>query len=237
MPRKLSTFLVTLAAVAFAAPAAQAACPDAGVQPAAGNMPAVKAATLCLINEQRTAAGLAAVRENATLTRASDAYSAQMVSQRFFAHVTPDGTDLLARLTDIGYLLPSADDYVLGENLAWGQTYLATPGTIVDAWMHSPGHRANILQGEYREIGLGIVLGTPAQGPADDGATYTTDFGRLGSGSAPVAAAEPARTATTTKRTAKASCRSARKARTARARKAAARRCAAASHRRKLASR
>src|SRR5919107_1385530 len=65
----------------------------------------------------------------------------------------------------------------VGENLAWGQGNLATPRAIAVAWMNSPGHRHNILQPEFTEIGVGIVPGTP--GDATWGATYTTDFGNV----------------------------------------------------------
>ena len=52
---------------------------------------------------------------------------------------------------------------------------LATAAEIHRAWMDSPGHRANILRPQFREIGIGIALGAAGAGP--DGATYTADFG------------------------------------------------------------
>src|SRR5919198_2906135 len=119
--------------------------------------------------------GLAPLGENARLTQASQAYSELMVQQGFFAHDTPDGVDLIARLTDVGYLNDDLQEWAAGENLAWGQRELGTPRSIVAAWMDSPGHRDNILSAEYDEIGLGVALGTPTAG--SDGATYATDFG------------------------------------------------------------
>jgi uncharacterized protein YkwD len=54
----------------------------------------------------------------------------------------------------------------------------ATPATIVRAWMHSPGHRANILNRRFREIGIGVASGAPVRdGAAKSGATYATEFG------------------------------------------------------------
>ena len=91
-------------------------------------------------------------------------YSRRMVDERFFAHVAHDGEDLTARLLGARYIAGS-DDYVVGENIAWGDAPLSTPRSIVDAWMNSPGHRANVLSPEYAEIGIGIALGTP-QDPA-----------------------------------------------------------------------
>jgi uncharacterized protein YkwD len=76
-----------------------------------------------------------------------------------------------------------------GENIAWGLGMKATPAAIVDKWMHSPGHRADILRPAFTQIGIGIALGAPnvPGRRAGEGATYTTDFGgvvdaSLGSG-------------------------------------------------------
>ena len=73
-------------------------------------------------------------------------------------------------------------DWSAGENIAWGQGDLSTPRSIVAAWMASPGHRANILNGEYTQIGLGLAPGSPVD--ATWGATYTTDFGSVAGSSA-----------------------------------------------------
>jgi uncharacterized protein YkwD len=64
----------------------------------------------------------------------------------------------------------------VGENIAWGSQELATPRSIVNGWMHSPGHRANILNRRFREIGIGVSRGAPEPG-FDRAATYATDFG------------------------------------------------------------
>jgi uncharacterized protein YkwD len=150
-------------------------CAGADLVPAADNLAQVQQATLCLLNAQRSAQGLAALAVNGRLGAASAGYSASMVDQDFFAHVAPDGATLVDRLTATGYL-GTGGAWVAGENIGWGQGPLSTPRAMVAAWMGSPGHRANILDGEYRDIGLGLALGTP--GDRSWGATYTTDFGR-----------------------------------------------------------
>jgi len=227
--------LAALAAVAVLAglgasapaPARAAGCPGADVLPSPSTLPQVADATLCLLNEQRAAHGLAPTRLNAQLTAASVAYARRMVAEAFFAHVAPDGRQLTARLLGAGYIAPG-DEYVIGENLAWGQGALATPRSTVSAWMNSPGHRANVLSPEYQEIGLGIALGTPVD-PAQ-GATMTADYG------ARTAAARPARaTPVTTARAARSRCgrvaargRSARRTRTRSRRGRRARTCATA---------
>ena len=153
---------------------AQAAdCAGADLVPAADNAAVVSQATLCLLNQERAAAGAAALSENGRLTRASAAYSQRMVAEAFFDHESPHGTTLVDRLTRAGYDIGAAP--FVGENIGWGESALATPRAMVQAWMASPGHRENLLSRDYTQIGLGIALGTPGEGP--DGATYPTDFG------------------------------------------------------------
>src|SRR4051812_1876316 len=206
--RRAIAFLAT-AAAALAAPAGahasaqDAACPGADAVPTAATIAQASQATLCLLNNERAAAGLHPVAEAQGLTQPSAAYSARMVAERFFAHVSPDGGTLVDRLTAGGYIAPDGD-WTVGENIAWGQGDLATPRNIAVAWMNSPGHRHNILTGEFTEIGLGIALGTPTD--PSWGATYTTDFGAVAghealatAASVPTAAAAAAPTAKTTK--------------------------------------
>src|SRR3954470_4103246 len=173
----LATALVALAAPAGAHASAQTApCAGADLVPDAGNLAQVGQATLCLLNDERAAAGLRPLAYSAPLTTPSAAYSTKMVAQNFFAHESPDGTTLTSRLTAAGYIDPDGDWFV-GENLAWGQGNLATARNIAVAWMNSPGHRHNILEPEFTEVGVGIVPGTP--GDPTWGATYTTDFGNV----------------------------------------------------------
>jgi uncharacterized protein YkwD len=182
--RRPIALAAALAGLALAAPAsAWADCPGADAVPAAGNLAAVAQTTLCLLNEQRAAQGLRPLTEETRLTSASRAYAQEMVAGQFFDHVVPDGSTLVGRLTAIGYINDDVD-WTAGENIAWGQGDLASPGSIVTAWMNSPGHRANILSGDYTQIGLGIATGSPVD--PTWGATYTTDFGSTGDGSSTV---------------------------------------------------
>jgi hypothetical protein len=107
---------------------------------------------------------------------AATGFSQRMVAERFFAHVAPDGEDVETRLLRNGYMA-AADDYTIGENIAWGQGELSTPRALVTAWMNSPAHRANVLRPQYTEVGLGFVLGTPANPSL--GATVTAEYGVL----------------------------------------------------------
>jgi uncharacterized protein YkwD len=156
--------------------AAQVECANVDLEPTADNLDDVRASVLCLHNRDRAAAGLPPLKENSKLRKAALGHSDDMVSRRYFEHDEPDGDDMIDRIKRAGYVR-SGDSWSLGENIAWGTADLATPAEIHNAWMHSAGHRANILRRSFREIGIGIVLGNPSVSPADAGATYTADFG------------------------------------------------------------
>jgi len=176
--RRLSLPLLTSALLASltlsASPAQAAGCAGADLLPAVASVPTAKSATLCLLNGERAARGLAPLSSDPTLEDAAQGYSLAMVQQRFFGHVSPSGQTITERLAD--YVAP-ARSWATGENLAWGQGPLATPAAIVRNWMASPGHRDNILNDEFNEIGVGIVGGTPSGGLPALTATYTTTFG------------------------------------------------------------
>jgi uncharacterized protein YkwD len=160
-----------------AAAPAHAACAGADVMPSSANAAKVRKATLCLLNVQRRAHGLRNLRGNRKLRHAAAGYSRLMVSQGFFSHVSPGGSTLESRVNSTHYL-DGARSWRIGENIAWGTGALGTPRAIVKAWMNSPGHRENILNGTYRDIGIGITPGAPIPaGASAGGGTYTTDFG------------------------------------------------------------
>jgi uncharacterized protein YkwD len=136
----------------------------------------VQRATLCLLNSERTARGLRPLRNNPRLAAAALSHSRDMISRRYFAHDTLGGGGFDRRIVRTGYLR-GARAWSIGENIAWGTGPFALPAKIMDEWMHSPPHRANILDRKYREIGLGVAVGAPAPGGGLPGLTYTTDFG------------------------------------------------------------
>src|SRR3954447_24103529 len=211
----LATAVVALAAPAGAHASAQtAACPGADLVPTAGNLAQVGQATLCLLNDERGAAGLRPLTIAPALSTPSAAYSARMVAENFFAHESPDGTTLTSRLTAAGYISPDGD-WIVGENIAWGQGDLGTARNIMVAWMNSPGHRHNILTGDFTQVGVGIVPGVP--GDPSWGATYTTEFGNVAD-TATTTVATTAAVKRTTRKAAKAKAATRCKVTTARAR-------------------
>jgi uncharacterized protein YkwD len=165
---------------AIAATPAHAACSGTGAMPSGSNATKIRNATLCLLNAQRRAHGLQKLRANGRLRHAAAPYARLMVSRGFFSHDGPDGSTPQSRIQSTHYL-DGARVWSIGENIAWGTGSLATPRSIVRSWMNSPGHRANILNPGFRDIGIGIANGAPVplRGAAR-GATYATDFGSRG---------------------------------------------------------
>jgi uncharacterized protein YkwD len=167
---------VAVGAVALSAPAPVAAagtCSGADANPSTTSMKTVKRATLCLLNQERGNHGLKKLHANGRLSLASQRHANDMTRRKYFAH-----GNFVGRIKAAHYLR-GAGSWSVGENIAWGSGDLATPREIVKAWMDSPPHRHNILQGKFREIGIGVARGVPVR--ADyDGATYATDFGRRG---------------------------------------------------------
>jgi uncharacterized protein YkwD len=156
--------------------AGAAGCTGGAAAPGADNLAALAATVGCLLNAERARAGLRPLASNPQLRSASQRMATLMVRQQFFAHDTPDGRTLVDRVRPTGYV---TGRWALGENLAWGSGALATPQAIVNGWMHSSGHRSNILYASFRDVGIGVALGPPSP-TLTGGATYVTDFGKHG---------------------------------------------------------
>lgn len=173
----ICSLLLLVAAAAGSPASAATGCAAADGPPAKASNVTLANAALCLVNQERTARGLKPLRPNRRLTKAADAHSRDMVANNYFSHDSLDGRDFVARIRRAGYVGPRAFSS-LGEDLAWGSGALGTPRAIVQAWMESPGHRANILFPKFREAGIAVAYGDPGAG--EDGAAYTLDFGSGG---------------------------------------------------------
>jgi uncharacterized protein YkwD len=168
--------LVAVAAVASPASAATV-CATADGPTAQASTVALANAALCLVNQERTSRGLRPLKSNRHLSKAAGGHARDMVARGYFSHDSMNGASFVDRIRKAGYVsaraLPS-----LGEDLAWGSGTLGTPREIVQSWMDSPGHRANILRRKFREAGMGVAFGDPGAG--GEGVTYALDFGSGG---------------------------------------------------------
>ena len=100
------------------------------------------------------------LRTDGQLDEAAARHAADMFERRYFSHVSPGGGDLTDRAKRAGYALRRCS-WRVGEVLAWGVGPRATAAGTVAAWMDSPGHRRILVSGRYREVGIGLVAGTP----------------------------------------------------------------------------
>lgn len=98
-----------------------------------------------LVNEERTKAGLPALTVNADITTAANVRANEI--KRVFSHTRPDGSSFSTALKEQGVSFRGS-----GENIAWGQK---SPEQVMNAWMNSAGHRANILNKNFKNIGVG----------------------------------------------------------------------------------
>jgi uncharacterized protein YkwD len=153
-------------------------CQNTEITPSTANVALARSAVLCLINRVRAEHGLEPLTVNSKLEAAAEGHCAELISDNYFAHVSPSGETPVDRIKATGYIPGPSVGYVIGENLAWGTYVLSTPQAIVSAWVASPGHLANILESQYRETGIGITPAVPQSlGEGNPGATYAQEFG------------------------------------------------------------
>jgi len=157
-------------------------CRDAAMAPSTYDVAQVRAATLCLVNRERAAHGERPLRWNDRLVAAAQSHTESMAFDGYFNHVGPAGETPLSRMRRVGYIYSSHIGFEVGENIAWGSLWLGTPNSVVAAWMASPGHRANILDANYRETGIGVSPHLGALDPSQAGGIYTQDFGVIVTG-------------------------------------------------------
>jgi uncharacterized protein YkwD len=142
---------VSVTALVFASPAAaRAACP--GQNSLSAPAAAQERTMLCLVNRARSSRGLEPLVAPQSLTRAADRKTGDILRCDEFSHEAC-GREFTYWMSHFGYHGCSE-----GENIAWGSGSLGTPRSIFQAWMHSQGHRENIL-GSYEDTGIGLRTG------------------------------------------------------------------------------
>jgi uncharacterized protein YkwD len=153
-------------------------CQNTELMPEPGNLEQIRAATLCLVNQERARNDELPLKVSSQLEQAAQGHTEAMVSEDYFAHIAPNGETPVDRIQATGYIPNAQVGYTLGENIAWGTLELATPSAIVAAWIASPEHLANILTGAYVETAIGVTAAAPpslASGQA--GGVYSQVFG------------------------------------------------------------
>jgi uncharacterized protein YkwD len=160
---------------AAGATAAGLPCGDSTASPRQLTLHEMRSSELCLINRVRVHYGLHPLAYNAELRDSATGHSDSMVVHHYFSHEGPGGP-IGSRISRAGYLA-RAGTFTIGENIGGGggRRY-GSPMAIFEEWMHSPPHRANILDPSFRDAGVGVARGFPS-GSAGGSATYTVDFG------------------------------------------------------------
>ncbi|MGW2784951.1 CAP domain-containing protein [Streptomyces populi] len=122
---------------------------------------AAEAEVLKLVNDERAKVGCSPVAANSSLTDLAQAFSEDMAARDFFDHTDPGGLTPWDRAAKAGITSLG------GENIARGQ---ADAAAVMEAWMNSPGHKANILNCDFKTLGVGVHF-------AEGGPWWTQDFG------------------------------------------------------------
>ncbi|MGW1131834.1 CAP domain-containing protein [Streptomyces griseoluteus] len=143
------------------APAPRPKAPHASAPVTVSAQAAAEAEVLRLVNVERAKVGCTPVTADSALTGLAEAFSGDMAARGFFDHTDPDGATPWDRAGKAGI------KGLGGENIARGQSDAAA---VMDAWMKSPGHRANILNCDFKTLGVGVHL-------APGGPWWTQDFG------------------------------------------------------------
>jgi uncharacterized protein YkwD len=109
------------------------------------------------------------------LLRAARKHSADMMRKDYFSHRSRDGSTLSQRVRREGYTPRGMSVYRIGENIGWGSGSLGSPRKIHRAWMRSDGHRKNIMNRGFRQVGIGVIRGKYKS--YDNARMYTVNFG------------------------------------------------------------
>jgi Cysteine-rich secretory protein family/Carboxypeptidase regulatory-like domain len=137
-----------------------------------------------LINAARTEIGAQPLASNTLLDQAAEDHSEWMINTDIFSHSGAGGSDPGTRMTAAGYTF-GGSSWTWGENIAWASTrapdgYQDEVRLLHTDLMNSPGHRENLLNGDFKEVGLGIEIG---EYQGWQGAFVTEDFAQSGTGS------------------------------------------------------
>lgn len=117
--------------------------------PSIDNVKTLEQQVIDLVNKQREAHGLSKLTANWEICRVARYKSQDMINKNYFAHQSPTYGSPFTMMQSFGIRFSAA-----GENIAYGQR---TPQEVMNEWMNSPGHRANILSAVYTQMGCGVA--------------------------------------------------------------------------------
>ena len=125
------------------------------LKPSAPSASSFEEQVVVLVNQERKKAGLAPLTHRADIKNVAEKKAMDMINSNYFSHTSPNYGSPFDMLKSFGVSYRTA-----GENIAKGQK---SPQEVMNAWMNSSGHRANILNGSYTSIGVGYYNGAWVQ--------------------------------------------------------------------------
>lgn len=138
---------------------------NSNIKPSMKNTPAVtpqllaqsdfQAQLLQLLNAERQKIGAPPLRISSQLAQAAQRHADDMANNNFLSHEGSDGSTMESRIQETGYAFSA-----IAENVAGGQP---TPESVIQTWLNSSGHRRNMLNPEYTEIGIGYATNSSSQ--------------------------------------------------------------------------
>jgi len=156
-------------------------CPNADTNVAGIALPDFDRSVRCLINERRAENHLAPLNPSGVLHDAAYIYATSMLSGQFYGHHgclagKNNCSTVIGRLRFLGYIRPGWA-WIVGEVLRGAGPDTSTPNAVVEAWMESPPHRAQVLKPRFREVGVASVRGITDAFPSTEGVTAAAEFG------------------------------------------------------------
>jgi uncharacterized protein YkwD len=152
---------------------ATAACPHSHAHPHQVPIPKVRKAITCLINKERSRRDRHLLKPNRRLELAAKRHNETMLAQDCFQHRCKGEPGINRRVKKTGYTRGERA-YRFSEDLG----YENTPRQMLGRWLHSPVNRRRMLNGDFRDVGVGVGWGAPVAGRDDSRfATYTIVFG------------------------------------------------------------
>lgn len=138
----------------------------------AASVAKASAAILCLVNSERAARGLRALRASTQLATAATRHSDDVIARKALTHTSANGDGVQERVSRTGYRWRA-----VAETLDWGASTRSMPARLVATLLQSGVHRPIVLDPSYRDLGVGLVAGSPTRKAAGPASTLTLVFG------------------------------------------------------------
>ncbi len=176
-PKRTCALLLATLALPVGALSASSAFAAGSTQSTVTRQPSLEDLVLRQVNAVRVTHGLAPFAASPALSRSAVAHSRAMATYGFFSHESRNGASFSDRIER--YYVPRSKGFTIGENLAMFGGSTPSAGAVVDAWMGSPSHRANLLRKGFRDAGVAIVFNPAAGGVFGGESTWiiTLDLG------------------------------------------------------------